>query len=261
MQRFKDWKAISLINKFIPYSGMARGDAYKEIKSVVIVGAGGFGREVLQIFKDQNKVSRRWNILGFIDENQGLHGRVVNGYPVLGGCDWLEKHRNDNLGCVVAIGICETRRKVVEKLEKIGVHFYNAIHPSVIMWEPVELGYDVILQAGSLLSVNTKIGNHVQLNSNATIGHDAVVGDYCTIGPRVDINGNDRLSEGVYVGSGATFIQGISVGEWTTIGAGAVVVKDIPGKVVAVGVPAKVIKSKASPVTESLENSVADMRL
>jgi sugar O-acyltransferase (sialic acid O-acetyltransferase NeuD family) len=216
----------------------------KEMKSVVIVGAGGFGREVLEIFKAQNKMSKIWHILGFIDENRELHGSIINNYPVLGGLDWLREHNNNNLGCVVAIGTCETRKQVVEKLQEIGVNFYNAIHPSVIMSEFVELGKDVIICAGSILTVNIRIGDHVHINLNSTIGHDAIIGSYCTINPTVKINGNNYLGEGVYVGTGATFIQGVPIGSWSTIGAGAIVIEDIPEKVVAVGVPAKVIKRK-----------------
>jgi len=214
------------------------------VKSVVIVGAGGFGREVLEIFKDQNRISRSWNILGFVDENKQLQEKTLNGYPVLGGLDWLREHNNPTLGCVVAIGTCETRKQVVERLQEIGVNFYDAIHPSVIMSDSVKMGTDVIICAGSILTVNIKIGDHVHINLNSTIGHDAVIGSYCTINPIVAINGNNHLGEGVYVGTGATFIQEVSIGSWSTIGAGAVVIGDIPEKVTAVGVPAKVVKSK-----------------
>jgi len=214
------------------------------MKSVVIVGAGGFAREVLEIFKDQNKVSTAWNILGFIDENEELHGKIINSYTVLGGLDWIKKHKSNNFGCVVAIGTCETRKQVVERLQKIGVNFYNAVHPSVIMSEFVELGQGVIICAGSILTVNIKIENHVHIDTNCTIAHDAVIGDYCRLNPGVKINGSNRLGEGVYVGTGTTFIQQVSVGSWSTIGAGSVVTKDIPEKAVAVGVPARVVKRR-----------------
>ena len=213
------------------------------VNSVVIVGAGGFGREVLEIFKAQNRISMIWDIQGFIDEDENLHGKVINGYPVLGGVEWVKRNGN-NMGCVCAIGTCEARKQVVERLQEIGVDFYNAIHPSVVMSEFVELGKDVIICAGSILTVNIKIGDHVHINLNCTIGHDAIIEDYCTLNPGVAVNGRDHLGEGVYLGTGASFIQGVSVGNWSTIGAGAVVIEDIPEKVVAVGVPAKVKKVK-----------------
>lgn len=214
------------------------------MKSIVIVGAGGFGREVIEIFKDQNKKEKKWNILGFIDDDKDLRGKIINNYPVLGGLEWIEKNNNENLGCVCAVGKPKMRKKVVENFKRMGVNFYNAIHPSVIMSEFIELGNDVIICAGTILTVNIKIGNHVIINLNCTIGHDAIIDDYCTLNPTVKVNGYNHLSEGVYVGTGATFIHEVSVGSWSTIGAGSVVIQDIPEDVIAVGIPAKVIKYK-----------------
>jgi sugar O-acyltransferase (sialic acid O-acetyltransferase NeuD family) len=212
------------------------------VKSVVIFGAGGFGREVLEIFKYQNKLSKEWDILGFIDENTEIQGKMVNDYPVLGGFDWLRKHTGHKYHCVCAVGTCETRKAVVQKLNEIDIDFVNAVHPSVIMSDYVQLGSDVIICAGSILTVNINIGDHTHINLNSTVGHDAVIGPYCTISPAVSINGHNRLGEGVFVGTGAVFNQDVSVGEWTTIGAGAVVTEDIPERVVAAGVPAKPIR-------------------
>lgn len=215
------------------------------MKSVVIVGAGGFAREVLEIFKAHNKISKDYDILGFVDDDTELHGKVINNCPVLGGLDWIKEHSDGySLGCVCAIGTPETRKRVVERLQDIGIDFCNAIHPSVIICDFVELGQDVIIQAGSILAVNSKIGDHVHINFDATIGHDAIIGSYCTIAPGAHINGEDHFGQGVDVGTGATFLQQVSIGSWSTIGAGAVVTTDIPEKVVAVGVPAKVIKKK-----------------
>jgi len=214
------------------------------MQSVVIVGAGGFGREVLEIFKDQNKISEMWDILGFIDENKELWGKLINGYPVLGGLDWLTKPSNKINSCVCAINTSDIRKEVIRKLDKIGVNYINAIHPSVVMSDSVKFGYDVVICAGSILTTNIEIGNHVHINLNCTVGHDAVISSYCTLSPGVSINGHNKLGEVVYVGTGAVFVQNVSVGDLTTIGAGAVVIENIPEKVCAVGVPAKVVKEK-----------------
>ena len=213
-----------------------------KVKSVVIVGAGGFGREVLEIFKDINKQEKKWDILGFVDSNKELHGKTINNYPVLGGFNWFENHKD--VGCVCAIGEPKAKKKVVETLQKMDVHFCNAIHPSVIMSDFIEFGEGVIVCAGTILTVNIRIGNHVIINLNCTIGHDAVIEDYCSLMPTVKINGNNHLYQGAYVGTGATFIHQVSIGAWSTIGAGAVVVGNIPENVIAVGTPAKVIKHK-----------------
>ena len=210
------------------------------MKKVVIIGAGGFGREVIEIFKDQNRLQKQWEILGFIDENSALSGKIINNFSVLGGLDWFENNRD--VGCVIAIGDPKTKKRIADFLEKKDVLFYNAIHPSVIISEFVNLGNDVIICAGSILTVNILIKNHVILNLNNTVGHDSVIEDYCSIMPGVSINGENHIGNGVYIGTGATFIQKVQVGEWSIIGAGAVVIEDIPDHVVAVGIPAKAKK-------------------
>jgi sugar O-acyltransferase (sialic acid O-acetyltransferase NeuD family) len=212
------------------------------MNSVVIVGAGGFGRIVLDILKDQNKVTNTWNILGFIDENSELKGKLINNYPVLGGLEWLKERKNHKIGCVCAIGTSKTRKDVVQRLEQIGVNFVNVIHPSANISDSVKMGHDVVVCGGAHLTPNTIVGNHVHVNVNSAAGHDVVLGDYCTISALVNINGYDRLDEGVFVGGGAVFIPEVSVGKWATIGAGAAVTKNIEAGVTAVGVPAKPIK-------------------
>jgi sugar O-acyltransferase (sialic acid O-acetyltransferase NeuD family) len=212
------------------------------MKPIVIVGAGGFGKIVLDILKDQNKIAATWDVLGFLDENRELEGKAINSYMVLGGLDWLEKNQNRNPNCVCAIGSPQTRKEVVQRLEKIGVNFVNVVHPITYISDSVILGRGVVVCAGTHLTPNTVIGDFVHVNVGCAIGHDVFVGPYCTISALVNINGYDRLDEGVFVGGGAVFIPKVSVGKWSTIGAGAVVIDDIPEGVTAVGVPARPIK-------------------
>ena len=183
----------------------------------------------------------------FIRKKKNTSGSVsiqiiskTKGYKVVKtiGCSG----NKEKIKCVVAIGDPKIKKLVVDKLEPKMIKYANAIHPSVIMSEYVELGKDVIICAGTILTVNIKIGNHVNININSTVGHDSVIEDYCSIMPTATINGNNHLSEGVYVGTGSTFIHQVSIGRWTTIGAGTVVFRDVPENVVAIGVPAKVVK-------------------
>jgi len=211
-----------------------------------VVGAGGFGREVMEIFKDQNELKNRWQILGFLDDNPEHQNKTINGFPILGGVSWLSERQDEEIKCVCAIGDTATRKKVVDKISKGGGQYCQAIHPTVITSETVELGEDVIICAGTILTVNISIGDHCIVNLNCTIGHDAVIEKFCTLNPTASINGHDHLEEGVYIGSGATLIEGVRVGKWTTVGAGAVVIDDIPPGVVAVGVPAKPIRNKTN---------------
>ena len=202
------------------------------MEKVVICGAGGLGREVLEILKSQNSLRKKWKILGFIDDTKAK-GQFINGFPVIGDIDWF-CNNHKNVGCLVAIGDPQIRYKVVKKLDNYNIKFVNAIHPSAILSDSVSLGKNVIICAGVVLTVNIKLGSHIVLNANSTIGHDVIINDYCSIMPSATINGNSHIKEGANFGSGATGIQNIQVGKWSIIGAGAVVVKDIPDGVTAV---------------------------
>jgi sugar O-acyltransferase (sialic acid O-acetyltransferase NeuD family) len=217
------------------------------MQNIVILGAGGFGREVLDIIIAQNKVSKRWEMLGFVDENPELKGKVLNGYPVLGSFDWFSKIDLKEIRVVCAIGDNISKKKVAEKAKGVGLRFANVVHPSVIMTEFVTLGEGVIICAGCILTNQITIGNHVIINLDVTIGHDSIIEDFCTLSPGVHISGRNKIGEGANVGTGAVTIQGIVIGRWSIIGAGAVVAQDIPDKVVAVGVPAKPIKQIEEP--------------
>ena len=214
------------------------------MEKIVVVGAGGFSREVAEIFKDQAKLnSKRIKkmVIGFVDDDPKFIGKSLNGIPILGNIDWLIEKQKDAM-CVVAIGDPKIKKNIVEKLIKANMKFTNAIHPSVIMSDSVVLGEGDIICAGCVLTVNIRIGNHVILNLLTTIGHDAVIDDYCSIMPGVRINGENHLHQGVYVGTGSSFAHQVEIGEWSTLGAGAVVIGDIPDHVLAVGVPATVKK-------------------
>jgi sugar O-acyltransferase (sialic acid O-acetyltransferase NeuD family) len=216
------------------------------IRPVVIIGAGGLGREVLEILKARNRIVPEYEILGFIDDNKETHGKAINGYRSLGGLDWLKGQKGDGLGCICAIGACATRKKVVQKLQEMDLDFFKAIHPSVVMGDFIELGRGVIIGAGSVLTVNIRIEDHVFVNKSCSIGHDVTIGRYCSINTMTTVSGGSRLQEGVYIGAGATLVQEVSVGSWATIGAGAAVIDDIPGGVVAVGVPARPIRDNTA---------------
>jgi len=212
------------------------------MQSIVILGAGGFGREVLDILLAQNKISKKWRILGFVDENTELEGKVLNGYPVLGSFEWFSKVNTEKVKVVCAIGNNISKKKVVEKAKRLGLKFANVVHPTVVITDYVTLGEGVIICAGCIFTNQITIDNHVIINLGVTIGHDTVIEEFCTLAPGVHISGKNKIGAGANIGTGAVTIQGITIGRWSVIGAGAVVTRDIPNKVVAVGVPAKPIK-------------------
>lgn len=211
---------------------------------IVILGTGGFAKEVHdELMNNLAFTSDKGAFLGFLDENQSAHNTTFQGYKVLGGIDWL----NDfpDIDVVIAIGNPSTKRKVVEKLNSIGhSNFRNVISSKSIIGKDVRIGKGVIICAGSILTTNIDIEDFVTINLSCTIGHDTILESYATIAPGVNISGNCLIKEGVDFGTGATIIQGKTIGEWSIVGAGSVVVKDIPANTTAVGNPSKVIKER-----------------
>ena len=164
--------------------------------------------------------------------------------------EWLEKNISNNIYAVCAIGNTKNKFNLIKKLEPYNIDFPNLIHPNVATNDYIELGCGNIICWGSFLSVNIKIGNHISINPGCGIGHDTVIKDYSTIYWDVTLSGNVTINEGCEIGSKAAVIPQKSVGRWSIIGAGAVVVNDIPENCTAVGVPAKPIKYHVFNMTE-----------
>ena len=209
---------------------------------VVILGAGGFARETLWIFREANEEKNEWEVLGFIDENRENHGKIICNLPILGGFEWFDNNNWNDLYIINSIGTPRTKKEVLDKAIKRKLKFCSIIHPSVRMSQYIEIGKGTIITSGNILTTQIKIGNHVILNLDCTVGHDSIIEDYSTIAPGVHISGNVHIEEGVDIGTGAVIIQGITIGAWSIIGAGAAVISDIPSNVTAVGIPAKLIK-------------------
>lgn len=212
------------------------------MKDLAIFGDGGFGREVLALIQDINRVETQWNILGFFDDGyeKGLN---INGYPTLGSVDDLNQWNSD-IAIVVSIGNPITRKNVINRIKNPRVSFPTVIHPSVWIGDKnfVEIGEGGIFCAGVMITTNIVIKDFVILNLQCTVGHDTVINEYASFMPSVNISGEVNIGEGVYVGTGATIINQLEIGDYTIVGAGSVVSKSLPNNCTAVGVPAKPIK-------------------
>ena len=212
------------------------------MKDLYIIGAGGFGREVAWIVERINKVKEEWKLKGFIDDNEAIHHTFEGGYEVFGGCDYLA-NLNDEAWVCCAVGNAIVREKIVRKLEDCHkLKWTTLIDPSVLLSERAEIGEGTIICAGTIITVDIRIGKHVIINLDCTIGHDDVIEDYVTIYPSVNVSGNVLVKKNAELGTGTQIIQGRKIGERTIVGAGSVVVKDLPDKCTAVGSPAKPIK-------------------
>ncbi|MFC6040242.1 acetyltransferase [Paenisporosarcina macmurdoensis] len=211
------------------------------MKDIVIIGSGGFAREVAHLIEDINEKKQEWNLLGFLDENREHQGQTINELPVLGGMEWLEQR--ETISVVLGIGSPEVKKRIVNKIKELKTISYpNLIHPTVNWSRFNNFGKGNIICEGNILTTNIKIEHFVTINLNCTIGHDTKIGSYSTVLPNASISGNVTFGECVEFGTNSTIIQGIIVGERTIVGAGAVVVRNLPARCTAVGMPAKPIK-------------------
>ena len=209
------------------------------MKDIVIIGAGGFGREVAWLIEDINQERPQWNILGFIDDNETAQRKQVGKYTVIGTTDYLA---DKELHVVIAIANPTIRRIIYNRLKHTKNMFPTLIHPSVMYSKTVTFCQGVVVSAGTILTVNIIIDDFVLIDRLNNIGHDTRIESFSTLLPSTTVSGNVHIEKNVLIGTGTTIIQELSVGKNTIIGAGSVVIKDIPKDCTAVGVPAKPIK-------------------
>lgn len=212
-------------------------------KNIVVIGAGGFGREVMDVIVACNQHGRSASKpLGFIvDPEYGVPGALVNGLPILGGFDWLEKNAN-KVSVICGVGDSHRRFRLINRAKEINCTFSSVIHPSAILTQWVRIGEGTVITAGTILTNQIQIGNHVHINLDCTIGHDVVLRDFATLAPGVHVSGNVILDEGCYIGTGVNILEKLHVGAWSVIGAGSTIIKDVPANTTVVGVPGSVIK-------------------
>jgi len=216
------------------------------MKKIIIIGASGFGREVLDVFMAQPKFAEDFEVLGFVDDDANRNTLLPDRFPLLGNLDSLCSRNLKGIEVISGIGSPATRLKVIDRFSSLQLDFATVIHPSVVSTPYVEVGKGTVITAGCILTNHIHLGDHVILNLDCTVGHDCVIEDYCTVAPGAHISGNVHIKRGADIGTGATIIQGVSIGEWAVIGAGAVVTEDVPANTVSVGVPAKVIKKRSA---------------
>lgn len=214
------------------------------MKDLIIIGSGGLGRETVWTAERINSVSHEWNILGFFDDNIQVQGQTIDGYKVIGMTSAVEKYPDAYYVC--AVGSARIRKRIVEKIKSIAdVKFATLIDPAAVFGKDrVRIGEGCIVCANTYITLDIKIGSHVYIGANSTIGHDARIDDFVTVYPGVNVSGSTYLGSGCEMGTGSKIIQGLSVGMNTIVGAGAVVVRNLPPDCTAVGVPAKPIKIK-----------------
>jgi sugar O-acyltransferase (sialic acid O-acetyltransferase NeuD family) len=209
------------------------------MKDIAIIGAGGFGREVLMLIEQINEVHRSYNFVGYFDDSN-LRDSSNATKSIIGNIEDLNNYQK-RLFVVVAIGSPEVKRKIISRITNKNVFYETLIHPSCYVGSDSNIGEGAIICGGCFITTNVKIGKHVILNLCTTVGHDTAIGHFTSVMPGVNISGEVKIDDEVYIGTGAKIINKVNIGNGALIGAGSVVVKEILSNTTAFGVPAKMI--------------------
>jgi sugar O-acyltransferase (sialic acid O-acetyltransferase NeuD family) len=210
------------------------------MKPIIIFGASGFGKEVHQLICDINYIHKDWELLGFLDDEDNLHGQIINGLPVLGGIDLLQNFTDLN----VLIGISDPKLKIsiIKKIKEINksINFPNILHPSVSVNDNnIKFGVGNIICQFCLFTTNIEIGDFNTFNTRVTLGHDVKIGNFNSFNPNVQISGNVNIGSLNFFAVNSVIIQGITVGNDNFIGACSLVIKKIKDSTKVFGIPAK----------------------
>lgn len=206
------------------------------MKDLIILGASGFGRELLQWVKDINKNEPTWNILGFLDDNvDALEGFECD-YKVIGTIKEYQPRENEYL--VMGIANPQTKEKLVCEMKKRGAKFTSIIHPTAFISDYSKVGEGIVMYPNSGINVNTTVGNFVTFLSSG-MGHDASIGDYSTISSYCDITGGVKIGRRVFLGSHVTIIPQRKIGDDSYVSAGSVVMTNVKQGTHVYGNPAR----------------------
>lgn len=209
-------------------------------RPVVIIGAGGFGREVVAIVRACAAAGFDRQIQGVLDDapsEQNLDRLARLGLQHLGGLDVLAELGPVSL--VVGVGDNSVRSRIVTGVDGLDLDFPRFVHPDATLGGDVSIGEGAVLAPGVRLSTNVHCGRHVHIDQNATASHDVRLGDFSRLSPAVCLAGGVVIGDGALIGAGATVLPGIRVGAQAVVGAGAVVVADVAPRVTVKGVPAR----------------------
>lgn len=203
------------------------------MSGVLVLGAGGHAKVVADILCRQGIP-----VLGFLDDNPATWGATRLGLPVLGGIATYRAHMPS--GLILGIGDIAARRAVVERLGACARDLWcNAVHPHATVAHSVQLARGVAVMARAVVNPDAILGDHSVVNTGATVDHDCVIEAYAHIGPGAHLGGGIRVGIGALIGVGANITPWLTIGDDAIVGAGSVVIGDVPAHITVKGVPAR----------------------
>jgi len=207
---------------------------------VILVGAS--NPEVKRLIIAIQKVHPDFEVLGFIDNDPEKRGKEFMGFPVFGGFEILDQwNRTDTYFVNLITRDTRTRFETSKYLVQSGCQFTNLIHPSIDL-NMVEYGVGCYFQEGCVIQAGVRVGNNSSMGALVHVGHDSQIGSSVFLAHGCCISGLTTIEDGVFIGTNATVLPRLMLGRWSTIGAGAVVINDVPAYATVVGNPAKIIK-------------------
>ena len=207
-------------------------------KKISIIGSGTYGEVIYELVSLLG-----YEVHGFYDDNKSKHGNYINSVPVLGDIDY-EKIDIEDKNFVVAIGDNEIRRDISANIVRRGGILPTLIHPSVIISESATIGNGCVLHANSFIWTNVNIDDFSIISVNANIAHHTTIKTGTFISTGANVGANISIGDNSFIGIGAILMTGVrSIGRSSVIGAGTVVIRDVPEYSVVVGNPGKVIRS------------------
>jgi sugar O-acyltransferase (sialic acid O-acetyltransferase NeuD family) len=210
---------------------------------LVVVGAGGFGREALDVIDAVNRAGDavKFDVIGIVDDKpspDNLKRLSDRGVAYLGSVgDWLAT--GDDADYLIAVGSPAARKPLADRFDSAALRPATAIHPCAVIGSMASVGAGSIVCSGVQVSTNVRLGRHVHLNSSATIGHDSILGDFTSVNPAATVSGECILGYQTLVGAGAVILQGRRVGARCVVGAASCVTHDVEDDAVVKGVPAR----------------------
>ena len=201
---------------------------------MVIVGAGGHARVVIDAIHQLNAQEPKYQILGLVDDVTGI--TEFCSYPVE---THLSKFDTNNF--VVAIGDNRVRSRVFLEALALNYQAISIVHPSAILAPDVKVGAGSMILAGTVINAAASIGANCIVNTATSIDHECIIADHCHVAPGCTLAGNVVVGAGVFLGIGTKVIPRIRIGAWAMSGAGAVIVKDVDESSKMLGVPARAV--------------------
>jgi sugar O-acyltransferase (sialic acid O-acetyltransferase NeuD family) len=213
------------------------------MKDIVILGDGGFAKEVAYLIECINGEKQEWNILGFVSKDKTDIGKKNGKYPVAFSDEMLSGY-DKPIYAAIGIGDPAINEKMIARLkENNNIRFPNLVHPGVTGgWDRIKMGEGNIVCAGTIFTIDIEVGSFNIINLGCTIGHDSHTGNFNVLSPFVNISGGAQLGDKNLIGTGTHILQYLKIGNNNRIGAGSVINFDIETEGTYVTLPARRVK-------------------